>query len=31
MSYSMGDWIFIVGVMAVIVICVALSNLRLKK
>lgn len=31
MSYSWGDWIFIAGVMVVIIVCVAISGLRMKK
>ena len=30
-GYTMGDWIFIAGVMIVIVVCVAVSDLRMKK
>jgi hypothetical protein len=30
-GYTMGDWIFIAGVMVVIVVCVACSDLRMRK
>ncbi len=30
-GYSIADWIFIVGVLAVIFICVAVSDMRKKK
>jgi hypothetical protein len=30
-GYTTGDWIFIAGVMIVIVVCVAASDLRMKK
>lgn len=30
-AFTMGDWIFIAGVMIVIVVCVACSDLRMKK
>jgi hypothetical protein len=30
-GFSYGDWIFIAAVFAVIVICVALSDLRMKR
>jgi hypothetical protein len=30
-GYTMGDWIFIVAVMIVIVVCIAASDLRMKK
>lgn len=30
-GYTLGDWIFIAGVMVVIVVCVAISGLRMKK
>lgn len=30
-GFSLGDWIFIAGVMIVIVVCVAISDLRIKK
>ena len=29
-GFSLGDWIFIAGVMIVIVACVAISDLRMK-
>ncbi len=30
-AFSGGDWIFIAGVMVVIVVCIAASDLRFKK
>lgn len=30
-GYTFGDWIFIAGVMVVIIVCVAISGLRMKK
>ncbi len=30
-GYTIGDWIFIGGVMVVIVVCIALSRIRTKK
>lgn len=30
-GYTLGDWIFIAGVMVVIIVCVAISGLRMKK
>jgi hypothetical protein len=30
-GFTMGDWIFIAAVMVVIVVCVAASDLRMKK
>jgi hypothetical protein len=30
-GFSVGDWIFIAGVMVVIVVCIAISDLRMKK
>jgi len=30
-GFSAGDWIFIAGVMVVIVVCIAISDLRMKK
>lgn len=30
-GYTAGDWIFIAGVMVVIIVCVAISGLRMKK
>lgn len=30
-GYTWGDWIFIAGVMVVIIVCVAISGLRMKK
>ena len=30
-GYTLGDWIFIVAVMVVIIICVAISDMRMKK
>jgi hypothetical protein len=30
-EFSAGDWIFIAGVMVVIVVCIAISDLRMKK
>lgn len=30
-AYSLGDWLFIAGVMVVIFVCVAFSDLRKKK
>jgi tRNA G37 N-methylase TrmD len=30
-GFSIGDWIFIAGVMVVIVVCIAISGLRIKK
>jgi len=29
--FTGGDWIFIAGVMVVIVVCIAVSDLRIKK
>lgn len=29
-GFTFGDWIFIAGVMVVIIICVAISGLRIK-
>lgn len=30
-GFTVGDWIFIAGVMVVIVVCIAISDLRMKK
>lgn len=30
-GYTWGDWLFIAGVMVVIIVCVAISDLRIKK
>jgi len=30
-NYTYGDWIFIAGVMVVIIVCIAISDLRMKK
>lgn len=30
-DFTLGDWIFIGGVMIVIIVCVAISGLRMKK
>jgi len=30
-GFTAGDWIFIAGVMVVIVVCIAISDLRMKK
>lgn len=30
-DYTWGDWIFIAGVMVVIIVCIAISDLRMKK
>jgi hypothetical protein len=30
-GFSMGDWLFIAGVMLVIIVCVAISDLRMRK
>lgn len=30
-EFTVGDWIFIAGVMVVIVVCIAISDLRMKK
>jgi len=30
-GYTIGDWIFIAAVMVVIIVCVAVSGLRMKK
>lgn len=30
-GFSWGDWIFIAGVMVVIIVCIAISDLRMKK
>lgn len=30
-GYSVADWIFIAGVMVVIVVCVAISDMRKKR
>lgn len=30
-GYTVGDWIFIAGVMVVIVVCIAASGFRIKK
>jgi len=30
-GFTVGDWIFIGGVMVVIVICIAISDLRMRK
>lgn len=30
-GYTLGDWIFIVAVMVVIIVCVAISDMRMKK
>lgn len=30
-GYTWGDWIFIGGVMVVIIVCVAISDLRMRK
>lgn len=29
-GFTFGDWIFIAGVMVVIIVCVAISGLRIK-
>jgi len=30
-GFTFGDWIFIGGVMVVIVVCIAISDLRMRK
>ena len=30
-GFSTADWIFIAGVMAVIVVCIAISDMKIKK
>jgi tRNA G37 N-methylase TrmD len=30
-EFTVGDWIFIGGVMVVIVVCIAISDLRMRK
>jgi len=30
-GFTVGDWIFIAGVMVVIVVCIAISGFRMKK
>jgi len=30
-GFTVGDWIFIAGVMVVIVVCIAISDLRMRK
>lgn len=30
-GFTPGDWLFIAGVMIVIIICVAISDMRMKK